>query len=368
MDEKLKKIIIYVSAGFVILIIILFAISSCQGKSANFEDYQKNMEKAAKNFYENHEDELPTEDKKTSEYSLKEMITNGDVEDYTKAFGDESIKCDGGVTVINNNGYYLYTSELDCGDAYSSNTLSKKIKEDNLTESGQGLYEMGDNYVFRGEQVNNYASFNGETWRIISIDSSDNIYLLQEKSSKDCTFDNHYNIEESETGINIFYQGEGKNSNMMTCLQKIYDEKISDEAKAYLSTQRVCYGARSEADTTNDGSTECSIFIDKQELNLLAIYEYIRASIDDDCKSISSRTCRNYNWLARDHSTYLITPSARNTYMSYYKDENEIEETYANNYLPVLLKISINGKVNYTTGNGTEDSPYQIGDVAKKKK
>ncbi len=368
MDEKLKKIIIYVIAGFVILFIILFAISSCQSKKVDYADYQKRMEKAAKNFYENHEDELPTEDKKTSEYSLKEMIENGDIEDYAKALGDESLKCDGSVTVINNNGYYLYTSELDCGEAYTSKTLSKKIKEDSLTESGQGLYEIGENYVFRGDLVNNYASFAGETWRIISIDGNDNIYLLQAKSEQDCTYDTHYNVEEEEVGINSYYQGEGKHSDMMKCLSTYYKDKINDEEKAYLSTQTVCYGARSGDDMTTDGSTECTSYIEKQELNLLSVYEYIRASIDSDCKTLNSPSCSNYNWLANTKSTFLMTPSAKNTYTSYYKNEYEIIETYSNNYLPVLLRISINGKVNYTTGDGSEEKPYEIGDITKKKK
>ena len=367
MDEKLKKIIIYVIAGFVILFIILFAISSCQSKKVSYEDYLKKMEKAAKSYYENHEDELPSEDKKTSEYSLKEMIAKGAISDYIKAFSDESIKCDGGVTVTNNNGYYLYTSELDCGDKYSSKTLSQKIKEDSLTEEGIGLYEMGDDYVFRGDAVKNYATFAGETWRIINIDENDNIYLLQANTKKSCSYDNHYNTEKGESGINQYYQGEGKYSNMMQCLEKYYNEKITDSYKKYLGTQTVCYGARSKDDITTDGSTECSIFIEKQPLSLLLVNEYIRASIDDECKSLNSRSCRNYNWLAKTDDTYLITPSSKDSTLVYYKDGSRIEETKTNNYLPVLMKISVNGKIAYTKGNGTEKDPYQIGDVTKKK-
>ena len=368
MDEKLKKIIIYVAAGFVILFIILFAISSCQGSKVSYEDYQKKMEKAATNYYKNHEDELPTDDKKTSEYTLKEMIENKAIDDYTKAFNDESLKCDGGVTVTNNNGYYLYTTELDCGEAYTSKTLADKIKEDSLTESGIGLYEMNDDYVFRGDLVNNYASFGGETYRIISIDSNDNIYMIQADSTKSCVYDNHYNTEIGQAGINQYYQGEGKYSNVMQCLEKYYNEKVPEANKAYMNTQTVCYGARSKDDITIDGSTECSVSIEKQPLSLLLAYEFIRASIDEECVSLNSRSCRNFNWLAKTNETYLITPSTSEPNYVYYKESNKVDETQANNYLPLLMKVSINGKINYTKGTGTEKDPYQIGDVTKKKK
>ncbi len=368
MDEKLKKIIIYVVAGFVILFIILFAISSCQSKKVSYEKYQEKMEKAAKSYFESHEDELPTEDKKTSEYTLKEMIDNGAIDDYIKAFDDESIKCDGGVTVTNNNGYYLYTSELDCGDKYLSNTLAQKIKEDNLTETGNGLYEVGDKYVFRGDLVNNHATFAGESWRILGIDENNNINLIQEKSKKSCIYDSHFNTETNEVGINQYYQGDGKYSDMMKCLDEYYKNEIKDdETKAYLSTQTVCYGARSLDDITTDGSTECTSYIEKQPLNLIGANEYIRASIDSNCISIDSYSCENYNWITSLRATYLMTPSTSKSYFAYYKNDSGVSETRVNNYLPVLVKIAIKGDVNYTTGDGTEEKPYEIGDVTKKK-
>ena len=368
MDAKLKKIIIYVSAGFIILLIIMFAISGCQGKKANYDSYQTKMEKAAKKYFESHEEELPTEDKKTSEYSLKKMIENGDIDDYTKAFSDKNMKCEGSVTVTNNNGYYLYTSELDCGDAYTSKTLAQQIKEDNSTESGQGLYEIDDDYVFRGDSINNYATFAGEDWRIISIDENNNINLLQAKTKKRCVYDSHYNLEAGTSGINQYYQGEGKYSNLMTCLNDYYTNQFSDEAKSYLSTQTVCYGARSKDDITTDGSTECTQYIDKQPISLISAYEYIRASIDDGCISLDSRSCRNFNWLAKIDNTYFMTPSTEKSNLVYSITSMGIETTQSTNFNAVLTKISVNGDIKYLSGNGSKDNPYKIADVAKKKK
>ena len=365
MDEKLKKIIIYVSAGFVILFIILFAISSCQSKKMSYEKYLAKMETIAKAYFKSHEDELPTEDKKTSEYTLKEMIDDGKIDDYTKSFNDESIKCEGSVTVTNNNGYYLYTPELDCGEKFSTKTLANKIIEDNLVEDGQGLYEMYNEYVFRGDKINNYATFAGQTWRIISIGEDGNVYLLQEKSDKQCAWDNHYNSDINSVGVNIYYQDGDKPSTMKECLEGLYDKYFNDTTKPFIATQTVCYGARSENDTTNDSSTECSITKDGEKLSLISVYEYMRASIDNECLNIKTRSCKNYNWLSKSNSTYTITPSTEKSNKVYYK-RDDISSTTTNNLMTVLVKASIDGKINYQSGDGSETKPYVIGSATKK--
>ena len=367
MDEKLKKMIIYISAGFVIIFIIIFIISACQGSSSSYESYQKKMEKAAKEYFEEHEDELPTDDKKTNEYTLKQMIDDKAIDDYTKAFNNKEAKCDGGVTVTNNNGYYLYTVELDCGDDYSTKRLTDKIIEDNLVENGKGLYEIGNEYVFRGDDINNYVSFNNELWRIINIDENNNINLMELKTELECAYDDHYNSDVDTEGINKYYQGEGKDSSLKKCLANHYKTEIKDEPKAYMATQKVCYGARSENDITKDNSTECLESIEGEPLSLINVYEVLRASIDEECISLESSSCENYNWLAELRKTYTMTPSTKQSNLVYTLNYGYISASNADNEEVTLLKVSIDGKVNYTSGTGTEDDPYIIGDVTKKK-
>ncbi|MBQ7240332.1 MAG: hypothetical protein IJS56_02725 [Bacilli bacterium] len=367
MDEKLKKLIIYISAGFIIVFIIIFTISACQGSSTSYESYQKKMEKSAKEYFKKHEDELPTDDKKTSEYSLKQMIEDKNIDDYTKAFKNKEAKCDGGVTVTNNNGYYLYTVELDCGEDYSTKKLTDKIIEDNLSESGKGLFEIGNEYVFKGDDVNNYVTFNDETWRIISIDENNNINLLQTKQSLECEYDKHYNIDINENGINKYYQGEGKDSNLRKCLAEYYKEELKDETKTYLATQKVCYAARSQDDITKDGSTECLENIEGEPLNLVNIYEFMRASIDEECITLKSTSCKNFNWMSTLKKTYTITPSTKKSNLAYTMSYGYISTATVDNKLYTLLKISIDGKINYKSGNGSKEDPYIIGDVTKKK-
>ncbi len=369
MSDQLKKIMIGVSAGFVLIIVILFIASSCQQQIKDFNSYEKEMIKVAKLHFKSHEDELPTEDKQTSEYTLKEMIENKEITDYVKAFKDESLKCEGSVTVTNNNGYQLYTTELDCGEKYASKTLREKIIEDNLVESGQGLYEVGNEYVFKGNRINNYVTFNGETYRIISIAENGNLNLLQEKTENNCTWDNHYNTELNQYGLNIYYQEPEKPSTINECIKKIYKKDITDESKAYIATQTSCFGARSKDDITKDGSSECSAYKENEPVSLLAAYEYIRASIDDNCINIASKSCANYNWIKDNKNiTFLITPDNSRSDFVYYKSSNGLSTTTVTNTMYTLIKVQIDRKVNYTKGSGTQEDPYIITTEAMKKK
>ena len=140
MSDQLKKIMIGSCAGFVILFVILLVLVGCQGSTKSYEDITENMLKIGKRYFEKNEDELPSDDKDTNEYTLKQMVSYGDMKDISELMDDETIKCDGGVTVTNNNGYYLYTVALECGDKFETKTLADKIIEDNLVEEGHGLY------------------------------------------------------------------------------------------------------------------------------------------------------------------------------------------------------------------------------------
>ena len=368
MSDQLKKLMIGVAAAFVVLLIILFLASSCQKKVADFSEYRELMIEAAKKHFENNEDDLPTEDGKSNEYTLKQMIENGDIKDYVKVFDNESLKCEGTVEVTNNNGYYLYTSELDCGEEYSTKKLNKTIIEDNLVETGQGLHEVGNEYVFKGNNVNNYAKFDNEDYRIISIDEDGYIYVVKEKSQYYCYWDIHFNSETNETGINSYYREPDKPSTLKDCLEDFYTYETYDENKAYIKTQTVCYGARNADDTSKDGSTECTEKYENSTISLLAPYEYLRASTEEECINISSASCMNYNWITEIGTTFLITPVSGTSNKVYNKRSGGgIGTTNVENKYPVLAKFKLDKKIDYIDGDGSYHNPYIITETITKK-
>lgn len=366
MDQKMMKMLGGIIAVFVVFILILFGISSCSGGSYTYEKLEAKMLSVAKDYYKNNEDDLPSQDKDTSTYTLKKMISDERIEELSKLFDKEDIKCDGNVTVTNNNGYYLYSTYLSCGKDYETKYLKDKIIEDSLVvdNNGVGLYESGDEYVMKGEVKNNYISFNGAKYRIIKINEDESIRVIAQDGMAQKKWDDRYNenVTVKGSGINEYILENTINSRIKQTLQDYYDNEDvwSEQAKAYIPTQTLCIGKRSASDITKDGSTECSVKIDNQTFGLLAIYEYLQMSLDSDCTSTTDKSCRNYNWITSiDKTLWTITADAEasNKAYSIYKQPSTTSCStlaYAN------IVFNLDSSIAYQGGTGTVDDPYVI--------
>ena len=65
------------------------------------------------------------------------------------------------------------------GNIKQKGITSEDLKE-NVVESGDGLYKdiyEDERYIYKGENPNNYITFNNETWQIISIESNGTIKI-----------------------------------------------------------------------------------------------------------------------------------------------------------------------------------------------
>ena len=52
-------------------------------------------------------------------------------------------------------------------------------------ESGNGLYKVDNEYVFKGDNVNNYIKLNDVLYRIISINSDGSVRLMENKKNSE---------------------------------------------------------------------------------------------------------------------------------------------------------------------------------------
>jgi hypothetical protein len=364
MNEKMMKVFGGVIAGFVIFIILLFLLASCSKSSYTYEKLEQKMLDVAKSYYKENEDELPSQDKDQKVYTLKQMISDGKIEELDKLFDDDDIKCDGSVTVSNNNGYYSYSPYLSCGNDYKTKYLYEKIIEDNLVETGVGLYESGDQYIMKGEVTNNYVSYNNKLFRIMRINDDNSIRLMEEDGLSSITWDDRYNEEVNfTTGINEYILNNQISSRLKEALENYYtDSEYSDiwtdEFKGYIKTQTLCIGKRSQDDTSKDGSTECSVQLEDQLLGTLAMYEYLQASLDTSCSSTLDKTCKNYNWLSTiSHTIWTITAETDRSNYAYsiYKLPTLVgcrTKSYVN------AVFNLTEKAIYVSGTGTSTDPY----------
>ena len=362
MNEKLLKVIGITIGVFVVLLIILFAVASCSSVTPKLENVDEKMVKIAKDYYENHKDELPSEDKDTKTYTLSKMIEEGKISDPST----EDASCSGEVVVTNNNGNFLYSPFLRCGKAYEDVLLSDKLIDEYLVTEGHGLYQIGNQYVFRGENVNNYLEIAGEKFRIIRINEDGTIRVIQTTnySSLDAiAWDDRYNeSRDSSEGNNDFYIN-SISSRIKEAMENAYKTEgvISDDLKPYLTTHEICFGKRTTSDSTKDGSTECSIKLSGAPVSGLTTYEYLLASIDQNCNRAEDYSCSNYNYLANYRSSFwTITADASNTYKAFQISSSGIRTSVCNNRIKILLTYNLDDKLIFVDGDGTIDNPYQV--------
>ena len=360
MDEKMKKIIFIVLGCFVVLFLFLFIMSSCSKKYTP-ETLELEIAESAKYYYDSHKDELPSKGSITS-ISLGELVNKGIIKELDKIL-DKDTTCSGTLSIENNNDYYMYSPVISCTsptETYSSNNL-KELLIENVVESGNGLYLIGDSYYFRGDNLNNYIIFDGLLWRITKINSDNTIKLIEVNRRNPVVWDDRYNTDTlSSTGINNYF-ADNINSRIKDTLEDIYNDEtiLTNRAKGFIKETSLCIGKRTATETLKDGSLECSSTLDNQYIGLLPLYEYMISSLDPNCLNTTSTACRNYNFLADFPNSYwTLTANADNT-SQVYKVNSTIMSTGASNTGMARMIINISENTN-VKGTGTEEDPYVV--------
>ena len=368
MMEKLKKPLIIVCGGFVILFIFLFIMSSCNKKTYTTEQFSDYLLTKAKEYFKTNKDALPKNDGNKVSLSIGSLVENQS--DYLK-----DTTCSGSIDVINNNGYYLYVPNINCSDGFGGQKLTDYLINKDITTNAHDLYQMNGDYVYRGDNVNNYLVFDEQVYRILRINEDGTLRIIETdykiKNDKDkisykanrrtsTTWDNRINPEKNyASGFNDFIH-DGINSRIKDKLDDIYKKDFSDKAKAYIVKQNLCVGKRSMSDTINDGSIECSLTLENQYVGLLPIYEYLNASLDPSCISIESKTCRNYNYLTDIKSTYWSMTAVKENSYDVFKIGNTITDATASSSATPKVVLNLSKEVRFSNGDGSKENPYII--------
>ena len=137
---------------------------------------------------------------------------------------------------------------------------------------------------------------------------------------------------------------------------------VKDEYKDLLQPHTLYIGKRAIGDMYNDGSIEKSNIIENQLYGLLPLYDYINASLDENCVSASTNSCANYNYLNKyDYNWWTLTADMETTHRVYRVDftgEVDLLRAASGGYIrPVIYLLS---DVLYSQGNGTFKNPYIV--------
>lgn len=354
-----QKTSLFGSVALAMLIIILgiAVATNVVGIKTTYAELEKKLAVSAERYLKQHPESIPNADNKIVKIEAKDLIQAKKIKNLDKYVDDS---CDAYVEVSyeENNNYY-YQAFLTCSN-YKTQKLIDVIKNNTIkTQTGDGLYEMNNELVFRGENPNNYVAFAGELWRIVKIKENHVEIILTDTEDNDIygCFDNRYNTEvKANYGINNYGL-----SRALLKTKEIYNSKYSKYSK-YLTQFDLCIGKRNDNSTDKSGKLECNELLKKQDIGLLPLYDYMNASLDGLCNKSASMECQNYNYLVEVNSKWwTMTGNLKDTYSSYIVSYNgSVYSEYASSSAVLRYVLSLNSKVLYELGDGSKEDPYKI--------
>lgn len=357
-NKKLVFGILGGTIGFIILIIVIMLIIQLVNRKMSYSALEDQLISATESYMKDHKEYYPTSEMPKFVLDANTLVT----EEYIKKDISKLVKdnCTAEIEVIYENNAYHVKPFLTC-DNYETQLFYDKILADNaVVNSGNGLYDMNEMLVFRGDQTNNYVQFHNLLWRIVKMDPTDStIYLILEnlKDAPLAIWDNRYNTtEESNHGINDFSV-----SVVSDTLDNIYRTTFADDDRSVMVPMNICIGKRSEAENVNDGSVECSnTMLEQKFVTLLPLYDYINASTDHQCDNATKRACANYNYLVNKTGKWwtLTADGSKGTKVFGINYAGVISSDYTDSKKYIRYVIAIDGSNIYSQGNGTIDSPY----------
>lgn len=361
LDNKMFKKLLIFLAVILIAIIIFLVVASIGGgsKKNSYDSIQDKLVSSAKKYYSSLESKLKNGE--SLEVTDKDLIDKKYLTDYTGDL-DEGVTCSGKVVIRNNFENIMYFPYLDCGKAYKDETLSEYILNNNqVVTSGDGLYELEGEYVYRGEYVNNRVLFAGKNWIIAKINSDGSLRLISaDVVATNVVWDDRYNASaNSYYGINDFYKSRIKDT--LDSLSS-GEEYLNNSQKGYAIPQNVCIGKRSIHDSSISYKTECSSVYEKQLYGLPQVNEYLLASIDPNCNNIDSDSCTNYNYFYNwfyDTGMWTLTYNEGSSYYNFIISKKPVV-TYSNMKTNLVVTINLAPENLYLSGDGSRGNPYKI--------
>ncbi len=363
MDSKKKKMYIILGSvvGAIVLLIMIVAIFFLlQNRSLSYSQMEERLLEAGQRYYALHKELLPKEDGETATVDASTLVQEELIKSFVDMTKDENTSCNGSATVTNTRGEYYYTSYISCGEAYETELLTAHIKDQLgvLTQDQSGLYELNNEYVYRGERPQNILHFAGVDWRIIKVDKDGYIMLLLQDDKIDrSVWDDRYNVDTNgNEGINDY-----EKSRIRTTVNNFYNDYFTDNEKKLIASHSICIGMRNSDTTSLDGSTECSKLLENEAIGLIPAYDVMNASLDSTCKP-ESKTCQNYNYLGRIFSQgwWTVTANSRISSFVYIINRGVPDPVNAFTFGDVRPVIYLQQNVQYKSGIGTLEDPYLI--------
>lgn len=362
MDKKKLIYILSAVAGvMVILIVVIAIVSSSSKKVLSYSKIEENLKRSAEAYFSDNEASLPNSEGSVITIDASTLSSAGYMKELSTLV-KEGVSCAGKVIVTKNGDEYLYSPILICGDEFKTEKFIDVVLKDNpVVTSGDGLYQTGETYVFRGENVYNYVKLDNSIWRILDIDNDGYARLIYAGKNSEETFvwDDRYNIDADDyIGINDYSVSRIKDTLLGL---EAKDKYISQATKINLARKSWCVGKRSISNVELNNNEECSEKLEGQLYGLPYVSDYARASVDKNCHKIDDESCGNYNYLMGSSlSSWTLTGQKEKTYRVYTVSSSGFSVTNPVNDRYIRPTVYMSNNAIYSSGDGTSKNPYEI--------
>ena len=251
-------------------------------------------------------------------------------------------------------------------------STGKFIVDNNLIrvvgQTDSGLYDMGTEYVFKGNEVNNYVTLTGNddsgtrstSWRILSINKSDySVKLISANSIASNVWDSN--------GSNIF-----KNSTIDNLLLS----KVDDNGIAYNNSKIInndfevgkvvnsefsidALKSELSSKTTEDN-------ISSQKVGTISVLDYVNASANTACNSnYLSDSCNQNNYLkdmfGSTNTTWTLNTDGNQVWYISATGNLGLANSTDNKQIYAVVRLSSNTHITNTdNGTGASNNPFVI--------
>lgn len=210
-----------------------------------------------------------------------------------------------------------------------------------LGETVDGLYDTGNEYVFKGNTVNNYVKYDNKNWRVLSIDKNDYSMKLI-----------------SITGIPTIWSDPVKTDYSTTELKGTLEGNLTEDLKILdVWENGSVSNEEMSLDTLRNKLKENTI---NAKAGLMSLYDYVSASYSSSCNSnFLSTECKNNNYLTTMFGGNNVwTMNTDGTNIWYINSTGELglqNSSSATYHAYTVIKVPINiYATNATTATGSD--------------
>ena len=233
-----------------------------------------------------------------------------------------------------------------------------------LVTTGDGLYEdeyESGRYIYKGTNPNNYITFSGETWRIISVENDGTIKIMRNESIGNRAWDS----SDSNNWT--------RPATLNTYLNEEYLPTLSDSDKVVSHDFSIGAVTSDNNDLANQINDEKGTTWNGK-VGLITVSDYLRANTNtEQCGTFSlnndnESTCLLTDWMCNTipsgRSIATISPNAGlSDYIfavgSLSSASSLAVSNVSNVYLGVVPVLYLTSDITLT-GTGTSDDPFQI--------